>query len=201
VALQALSLYGSNVNQYTTAVNVKVNNGEEEVVAYDIDDNNKQLLNTIKLPAVPSTPSFSLQGSGCVLVQTVLRYNTPELEEEPAFSLKVENSGNELEVCAKYIGTRKETGMVILEVEMVSGHVAVNPDYLENEIDSGVQRVEVNEKENVVDLYFNKFDSQEQCVSLNLKQEFEISELKPARVSIYDYYNQAERHETTYSLE
>ena len=27
---------------------VKVNNGEEEVVAYDIDDNNKQLLNTIK---------------------------------------------------------------------------------------------------------------------------------------------------------
>jgi len=200
VALQALSLYGSNVNQYTTAVNVKVNSGEEEVVAYDIDDNNKQLLNTIKLPAVPSSPSFSLQGSGCVLVQTVLRYNTPELEEEPAFTLKVENSGNELEVCAAYIGTREETDMVILEVEMVSGHVAVNPDYLVNEIDSGVRRVDVDEKENVVELYFDQFDRQEQCVSLNLRQEFEISELKPARVSIYDYQNLAERHETTYSL-
>ena len=49
-------------------------------------------------------------------------------------------------VCATYTGARDSTDMVILEVEMMSGHVAVNPDYLVNEINSGVERVEVDEK-------------------------------------------------------
>jgi len=200
LALQALSLYGASVGRFDTALNVKAKT-DKVLEEYNLDPNNAQILNILKVPELPADVSFDLAGSGCALVQSVLRYNVPESKKAPSFSLKVENEKNQLSVCAAYTGQREKTDMVMLEVEMISGYEARNPDYLINEIDSGVQRVEVDEKENVVILYFDEFTKEQRCVNLKLERLFKIEETKPARVSIYDYYNVEERHDITYSLE
>ena len=53
-------------------------------------------------------------------------------------------------ICAAYTGTEEKTGMVLIEVELVTGWEVVSPQSLKNEVDSRVQRVEEDEKENKV---------------------------------------------------
>jgi len=48
-------------------------------------------------------------------------------------------------------------------------------------------------------LYFDNWQKQQKCVTLNLKQEFPVSEAKPAVVTIYDYYNTEDRATAAYS--
>lgn len=45
---------------------------------------------------------------------------------------------------------QEKTGMVLVEVELVTGWEAVSPERLINEVDSGVQRVESDKEENKV---------------------------------------------------
>jgi hypothetical protein len=72
---------------------------------------------------------------------------------------------------AQYTGEKEQTGMVLIEVEMVSGWEAVYPESLVNEIEYEVQRVErgKEDKETVV-LYFDAWPRQEKCVPVGLKQ-------------------------------
>ena len=70
------------------------------------------------------------------LIFTCPRYNVEEAQEEPAFSISASlEDRNSLNVCAKvcnsygenlhtffqYIGSKEETKMVMMEVEMVTG--------------------------------------------------------------------------------
>ena len=74
-------------------------------------------------------------GSGCVLVQTVLRYNTPLVSANKGLSLRARavTNTNRLEVCFAY------TGMVPVEVELLTGWRAVSLERLTNQVEALVQ--------------------------------------------------------------
>jgi len=55
------------------------------------------------------------------------------------------------------------------------------------------------DKDNVV-LYFDSWPREELCVTLPLKQDTIINEVKPAVVSLYDYYNTDDKATVLYSL-
>ena len=80
-------------------------------------------------------------GSGCVLVQTVLRYNTPQVTANKGLSLRARavTNTNRLEVCLAYTEARPNTGMVLVEVELLTGWRAVSPERLTNQVEALVQ--------------------------------------------------------------
>ena len=54
----------------------------------------------------------------------------PDATENHGFSVTARQLGGQarLEICAAYTGSRPATGMVLLELELVTGWQAVNPD-------------------------------------------------------------------------
>merc|ERR1711902_165662 len=106
---------------------------------------------------------------------------TQEVKGNNGFKLIIEpqdlNSIDEdpkLKICSTYTGERVKTGMVLLEVELVTGWEAVSPERLVNEVDSGVQRVETDKDENKVVLYFDEITSDGRCVELEIKDVMTI---------------------------
>ena len=67
----------------------------------------------------PRQPGGDWAGSGCVLVQTVLR-------------------------------ARPNTGMVLVEVELLTGWRAVSPERLTNQVEALVRRVDLEEEDNIL---------------------------------------------------
>ena len=80
VALQALSMYSRNVTSTPVDLTVTVSNsspvdGEDvsRLGVFKMDETNKLLLRSQPVPALPSTLTIETKGSGCAMVQTVLR--------------------------------------------------------------------------------------------------------------------------------
>ena len=156
VALQALSMYAQRVTKIPFEMTVDVTEKHETVNmlnTFTLNEDNALPLQTQKLTQLPSKLVLDTVGAGCAMVQTVLRYNIPEVQQDNDFTITAQGNTNtvddpSLTVCAAYTGTEEQTGMVLIEVEMVTGWEAVNPERLKNEVDSGVQRIEIDDKEN-----------------------------------------------------
>ena len=59
----------------------------------------------------------------------------PETEEKDGFTLTVDNVENErLRICSAYTGEKDKTGMVLIEVELVTGWEAVSLENLLNQV-------------------------------------------------------------------
>eukprot|EP00092_Neocalanus_flemingeri_P108736 GFUD01139655.1.p1 GENE.GFUD01139655.1~~GFUD01139655.1.p1 ORF type:complete len:1716 (-),score=430.19 GFUD01139655.1:66-5213(-) len=208
VALQALSMYAQRVTRIPLAMTVDVTEKHETVNklnTFNLNEDNSLLLQTQKLTKLPSKLVLDTSGSGCALVQTVLKYNMPEVQDNNGFTITAEGNINSiddpsLKICTAYTGTEEKTGMVLIEVELVTGWEAVTPENLINEVDSGVQRVEQDEKENKIVLYFDSMPKEEKCISLELKQVISIEDAKAALVTVYDYYNREDSASVLYSL-
>merc|ERR1719228_1900719 len=208
VALQALASYAQRVTNIPWN-NMKVNtyykqkkktgyqqnkrSGYQQLKTFILSEDNALLLQREKVPKLPSKLSLGISGTGCALAQTVLRYNMPEVQEDSSFTIIAEGDtttdDTSLSICSSYTGTKESTGMVLIEVELVTGWEAVSPHNLVNEVDSGVQRVEHDHKENKVVLYFDNMPRLKKCVSLELKHVMDIEDAKDALITIYDYYN------------
>ena len=90
---------------------------------------------------LPVSLEVTGRGSGCALVQTVLRYNTPQVTANKGLSLRARavTNTNRLEVCLAYTRARPNTGMVLVEVELLTGWRAVSPERLTNQMEALVQ--------------------------------------------------------------
>merc|ERR1719495_726042 len=208
VALQALSMYAQRVTRIPLDMTVDITERHETVNklnTFTLNEGNALLLQTQKLTQLPSKLVLDTEGAGCAMVQTVLRYNMPEVQEDNGFTITAQGNTNTIDdpsltICAAYTGEEEQTGMVIIEVEMVTGWEAVNPESLKNEVDSGVQRVEQDDKENKVVLYFDSMPKKEKCIDLELKQVMDVEDTKDALVTIYDYYDRSETASVLYNL-
>jgi hypothetical protein len=204
VALQALSLYAQRVTSDALDMSIDVVENHKEktnLETFKMNGENSLLLQTQKLTSLPSKLSLTANGQGCAMVQSVLRYNMPEVEGNQGFTLKVENLDDEkLSVCSAYTGDRDKTGMVVLELELVTGWEAHSLDYLINTVDSFVKRHEVDEKENKVVLYFDEMPKVEKCVEVPVKLVSFVEEAKAAIATIYDYYNKEDTVSIKYDM-
>jgi len=209
VALQALSMYAQKVTRIPLKMSVDVTEKHETVNklnTFQLDEDNSLLLQTQKLTQLPSKLVLDTKGAGCAMVQTVLKYNMPEVQDNNGFTITAEGNINSVEdpsltICSAYTGSEEETGMVLIEVELVTGWEAVSPENLINEVDSGVQRVEQDDKENKVVLYFDSMSKEEKCIDMELKQVINIEGAKAAVVTIYDYYNREDSASVLYTLQ
>uniref|UniRef100_A0A8C7EMF2 Alpha-2-macroglobulin n=1 Tax=Neovison vison TaxID=452646 RepID=A0A8C7EMF2_NEOVI len=199
VALQALSRYGAATFTRTgKPTQVTIQHSGTVVAKFQVDDDNRLLLQQTSLPELPKEYTMTVTGEGCVYLQTSLKYNIlPEKAEFP-FALDVQtlpqtcdgpkaHTSFQISLNVSYTGSRPASNMVIIDVKMVSGFIPLKPTVKMVGLASNhVNRTEVSN--NHVLIYLDKVTNQTLSMSFTVLQDVPVRELKPAIVKVYDYY-------------
>ncbi|XP_005570122.3 pregnancy zone protein-like isoform X1 [Macaca fascicularis] len=199
VALQALSKYGTaTFSKSEKAALVTIKSSHTFSKDFQVDDGNRLVLQEVRLPELPGEYSTTVSGSGCVHLQTCLRYNIlPKKEGKAPFALQVNTLPTncdgvdahrkfQIHINISYTGDRPSSNMVIVDVKMVSGFIPMKPSVKQLQKQPQIQRTEVSI--NHVLIYFEKLTHQTLNFSFFVEQDIQIKNLKPATVKAYDYY-------------
>lgn len=90
VALHALSEYA--ILSYVGGVNLTISLASTNLdfqETFELNRDNKKLLQSAKIPSIPTGLFVSAKGEGCCLMQIDVSYNVPDPVSKPAFQLKV----------------------------------------------------------------------------------------------------------------
>ncbi|KAM9325073.1 alpha-2-macroglobulin-like [Gastrophryne carolinensis] len=196
VALQALATYGYHAFKHDGPRDVAVSHGETPVAKLHVEDSNRLLLQQVPLPNIPGDYSVSVSGSGCVFMQSTLRYNIPHPEREAPFTITVTTLPStctakslhtfSISVNVSYTGNRENSNMAIVEVKLPSGYIPIKPSVRQLTSLPLIKRTE--SQPNKVIVYFEKLTSAPQVFKFNVEQEIAMSNLQAASAKIYDYY-------------
>ncbi|XP_063290830.1 alpha-2-macroglobulin-like isoform X3 [Pelobates fuscus] len=199
VALQALAKYAEATFSDTGDVTVTVQS-QTGVVDFHVDNTNRLLLQKMTLPDVPGEYTLTATGTGCVYVQTVLRYNVPPPRSDATFAVSVEVKPGQcseesvtklqIHITAEYKGSRERSNMALIEVKMLSGFIPMKKSVRELEKSKVIQRSDI--QTDMVTLYLNELGHTPLKLSFMVEQDIEVKNLKPATVKIYDYYETGE---------
>uniref|UniRef100_A0A8C3W7Y9 Pregnancy zone protein-like n=1 Tax=Catagonus wagneri TaxID=51154 RepID=A0A8C3W7Y9_9CETA len=211
VALQALSKYGAaTFTKREKAATVTIKASETFSKEFQVSEANRLLLQEVALPEIPGKYSTVASGSGCVYLQTSLRYNIlPKKEGKAPFTLKVDTLSKncdgvdahrkvQIHINISYTGYRPSSNMVIVDVKMLSGFIPVKSSVKKLQERPQIQRTEVNV--NHVLIYFEELTSEVLSFSFLVEQDIQVKNLKPATVKAYDYYETEEYAIEEYSI-
>ncbi|XP_011838790.1 PREDICTED: ovostatin-like [Mandrillus leucophaeus] len=201
VALQALTLFQRLTFSKNRQNSVQIFSDQGFNTAFQVNDKNRLLLQQIPLPTTKGKYMVEVNGNGCVYVQSTLRYNILLPKKSSGFSLSV-NTANafcrglfdakfDLVVSASYYGKRNSSNMAIIDVKMLSGFVPDRSSVKKLQEDGKVQRVEI--KTTHVFFYLENVTQKEIQFSFSIKQDALVSNIKPASVQLYDYYETGHR--------
>ncbi|NWV66407.1 OVOS protein, partial [Malurus elegans] len=197
VALQALAQYGYLTFSKNSVNTVKVNFTESPSKIFQVNDKNRFLLQQASLPTIPGSYSVEVSGTGCVYLQTTLRYNIHLPKKAAGFSLSVRTANVsctgsyppkfDLVLSASYAGNRNVSNMAIVDVKMLSGYVPEDSSLKKLRYENSVvDRVDI--KNNHILFYLQKVSQKEISFSFSVEQSLPVSDIKPVPVHIYDYY-------------
>ncbi|MEE6485823.1 hypothetical protein FKM82_014428, partial [Ascaphus truei] len=196
VALQALAKYAEATFSDKGDVTVRVRSQAGFLEKFHVDNSNRLLLQRASLSDIPGEYTVTATGSGCVYVQTVLRYNVPPPKSDATFEVRVETDPKEcpkdpqrnfeIHINAKYTGSREKSNMALIEVKMLSGYIPVKSSVRKLEKEKLIQRSDI--KTDMVTLYLDELRHDSLHLSFLVEQDILVKNLKPATVKVYDYY-------------
>ncbi|XP_053306439.1 alpha-2-macroglobulin-like [Spea bombifrons] len=199
VALQAMAKYSEVTfsDKGDVSVIIRSHVGVRQI---HVDHDHRLLLLKFPLSEIPGDYFVSTSGSGCVFVQAVLRYNVPPSRSDETFEIKVEIKPDQcpeeplkkfnMQISAKYTGSREKSNMALIEVKMLSGFIPVKSSVRELEKSKLVQRSDI--QTDMVTLYLDELGHDPIHLSFMVEQDIEVKNLKPATVKVYDYYETGE---------
>nr|XP_006136454.1 ovostatin-like isoform X1 [Pelodiscus sinensis] len=196
IALQALADYGAATYSENSQNTVKISSSNNFERVFAVNSQNRLLLQRSALPAVPGNYTLEVNGNGCVFVQITLRYNILLPTKASGFSLSVQTANASCNanfrvmfdiICStSYTGTRNTSNMAIIDVKMLSGFVPVSSSLKKLREDQKVMQVET--KQNHVLFYLESVSQKNISFAFSVEQDLPVSNIKPAPVLIYDYY-------------
>ncbi|NXW79724.1 A2ML1 protein, partial [Hirundo rustica] len=198
VALQALAKYAALTHGSDGDFTVTVTSPAGTAQDFVLDSSNRLVLQRTALHELPGTYGLRARGQGCALVQVTLRYNVPPPPSTGAFELRVQTEplpGTQnpqflLRLWARYNGERPATNMVVIEAKLPSGYSPDKKSVVELKRQKLVKKVEVQPDQ--VTIYLEQLSKEEESFSFRAQQDFLVSNLQPATVSLYDYYETGE---------
>ncbi|XP_062854264.1 alpha-2-macroglobulin-like protein 1 [Trichomycterus rosablanca] len=209
VALQALALYSTATFSPTGNVIVTVTSESGESIEFTVDQSNRLLYQESELEEIPSEYLVKAEGQGCVYAQFTLNYNIPPEPTYPSFSISATTRGEcslpnptiYVIVNIKYIGIRDQTNMVIINVKLLSGFKLEEGSVKQlNSMISNGSVKSVDTADGNVIIYLNNLRQDEpMSYSLVIVREFEVQNLKPAVLKVYDYYETGDQAVTEYT--
>ncbi|XP_051011619.1 pregnancy zone protein-like [Acomys russatus] len=199
VALQALSKYGAaTFTKSKKEAWVTIMSSGTVVKKFHVHNANRLLLQEVRLPDLPGNYITKVSGSGCVYLQTSLKYNIhPKAEGKAPFNLQVnthplnvdgaeDHRTFQIHINVSYTGERPSSNMVIVDVKMVSGFIPVKASVKKLQSQMNIQRTEVST--NHVLIYIEKLTNQTMSFSFLVEQDIPVKNLQPASIKVYDYY-------------
>ncbi|NXU19181.1 A2ML1 protein, partial [Pardalotus punctatus] len=198
VALQALAKYAALTHGSNGDFTVTVTSPAGTAQDFVLDSSNRLLLRRAALPELPGTYGLRGRGQGCALVQVTLRYNVPPPPSTGVLELRVQteplpgtpNPQFLLRLWARYSGEHPVTNMVVIEAKLPSGYSPDKKSVVELKGQKLVKKVEVQPDQ--VTIYLEQLSKEEETFSFRAQQDFPVSNLQPATVSLYDYYETGE---------
>ncbi|XP_052418460.1 alpha-2-macroglobulin-like protein 1 [Carassius gibelio] len=206
VALQALAKYSAATYNPEGSVSVTVTSPSGQRNQFTVNQDNRLLYQERQLQETTGTYKLRAEGKGCVFVQFALHYNIPPPPDSLAFKIKADtgacsntqNPAFTLTTTVRYSGTREETNMVIVNIRLLSGFKPDETSLQTLREDPTIKRVDL--KEDRVFFYLDSLKkNEEKSISLKLVQDVLVQNLKPAVVTVYDYYKTNELSMTDYS--
>ncbi|KAL5004830.1 hypothetical protein ScPMuIL_018286 [Solemya velum] len=198
IALQALAKYATFTYKGDMHVNITVS-GTDVNSNFLVASDNSLLLQSEVIPTIPNQLQFMLSGVGCALIQANVRYNVERLQEvQPSFDIKLDVFRSKtkindcarrtLKVCTRYLGEDGKSNMAIVDVKMVTGWNPVKSTIKEllDKKNTGITKFEIDK--DYVHFYFNELDGIRRCFYFDVEQNLEVTNVKPARAIVYDYY-------------
>ncbi|XP_064020132.1 CD109 antigen [Pogoniulus pusillus] len=214
VALQALSLFATLTAVGKTDMDVTVTAPSWTAPErFSIDTRNRFLLQTKEIaPAQPMALTVAAEGTGFAVFQLNVIYNTKHTEQrlkssrkQEAFDLNVDVKDDKddknhltLNVCTRYLGsgTAPSSGMVLLEVGLLSGF-SVSPDF--TPLNHTVKKMEKDNGK--VNLYLDSLNETQVCVDIPAVRDFKVANIQDASVAVVDYYEPRRRAVRSYNSE
>jgi len=213
IGLQALAEYAALIysDGLRASISVKEKLSNTQVATFSLTNSNSFVQFTEAIPRVVDL-TMRASGTGCFLIQTNVRYNINKQDrQQQPFTTTARvyrKSGSndacksrKIQVCTKYTGEGGVSNMAIVEVKMVSGWAAQRPslDKLLTDNVAQLQRYEIDPN-GAVQLYFEPLDRTQRCMDIDIEQEFDVADAKPAVVTTYDYYKTELRQELEYRI-
>uniref|UniRef100_A0A803TK12 Alpha-2-macroglobulin-like protein 1 n=1 Tax=Anolis carolinensis TaxID=28377 RepID=A0A803TK12_ANOCA len=196
IGMQALAKYAALTYREIEDLKVVVKSGEDFQHEFHVDKKNQLVLQQTSLPAIPGQYHVEVSGNGCAYVQTTLQFNH-QPEKPKVFDLSVTTSPKECNQTSRkyfdillqvsYIGERETSNMALIEVNMVSGFIPVKKSVKKLKNNTHVKKVELDPDKTII--YLDELDRNVQSYHFSVEQEFEVLDLKPAIVKVYDYYH------------
>uniref|UniRef100_A0A8C6VHW8 Alpha-macroglobulin receptor-binding domain-containing protein n=1 Tax=Naja naja TaxID=35670 RepID=A0A8C6VHW8_NAJNA len=189
VALQALCQYRTiTYSKDGVDARVTLSSGDVALTKFHVDSTNSLLLQCKDLPSVPG--DYTAEVTGCIFMQTSLRYNIQPPQEEAPFKLIVQTVPQnctgpkahqtfDIAFNISYTGQRMVSNMAIAQINMLSGYIPLKSTVkLRTEIATTQVLLYLEEVSGAGELGF----------SFTVELETPIQGLKPALVKVYDYY-------------
>ncbi|XP_072557458.1 alpha-2-macroglobulin-like isoform X1 [Paramormyrops kingsleyae] len=197
LALQALSVYATAVYSPDGSSTVSVQSAGAEQHHFTVNEDNRLLYQERALQDPQGLYSIAVQGTSCVSAQLVLHYNIPTPTLSTTFSV-VTNTNSDcsstrqqkilpLDFTIKYNGLMNNTNMVIVDVGMLSGFVPMQSSLKTLKTSISIDRVDV-EDDHVIIYVAELHRDIPLTYTLQLEQQVNVKDLKPAIVKMYDYY-------------
>ncbi|XP_058489894.1 alpha-2-macroglobulin-like [Solea solea] len=204
VALQALALYSTLVFSPGGSSKVTVQAPSDQLM-FEVNQNNKLLYQENTLQDMTGKYEVEVNGSMCASIQIALHYNIPTPKQATDLSVSVkllvqsdcDSRKLDLMLTSLYQGKESSTNMVILHIKMLSGFV---PDPVSlNALKGALLVNRVEQKEDHVLVYLEELPKDIPIHhTLGIIREQRVENLKPAVVSLYDYYQPSDKAETEY---
>jgi len=147
-------------------------------------------------------------GNGVAVIEVGYEYSLKVTAAWPSFVVtpqvtKVSDSYHmQVTVCTHFIEKTNVTAsyMSVIEVHLPSGFT-VNPDALPAlRRYRGVKRVDTEDKETKVVIYFNSIERKEVCPTIEAFRTHRVANQRPAPIVVYDYYDQTKRARSFYDV-
>ncbi|XP_067308346.1 alpha-2-macroglobulin-like protein 1 [Pseudorasbora parva] len=211
VALHALSVYAAQVFSLdgSSTVTVKSSVVGGDSYSFTVNRDNRLLYQEKLLKNVPGKYSVKASGSTCVSVQVACFYNIPTpIKDTKTLSVDATVTGDcqllganlMLNFTVKYNGVKASTNMVIVDIKLLSGFTA-DTSPLGSPPQSFAPLVErVDADDDHVLVYLKEVPKGVPMIyTLQLKRVLPVTNLKPAVINVYDYYQTSDSFETTYT--
>ncbi|XP_042855895.1 alpha-1-inhibitor 3-like [Penaeus japonicus] len=191
LALQAFAAYSKAFPASDTNLELEVT--AETSFSMQITTANQLVVQTRDIEdTLPYNVTVTPSGTGCAVFMVVHQFHIPEIAASSTFDMTVTSTSEScifanVTICVSYLVVGEDSNMVIIEVDLESGYVAIEHD-LERLQNKGVIKKYEQDEPGLVELYLESVTAKEVCLTVGVVRVIWVEDVKPGTVSIYDYY-------------
>ncbi|XP_070504691.1 CD109 antigen-like [Chironomus tepperi] len=195
VATEPIAKIATILKVDNTDIKVTVKNERNFTASASITKKNADQMQFFEFPEYSQNVISFAEGHGYCSITTLYEHLIKISRLSSSFSLTVtpkisagSKFDSKIQICAQFNHPLYSSLVnVIYEVEMPSGYVYAGIDGLETKYKE-IKLVQPRRKGSLVFIYYNDFERNKQyCVDVKATRSFEVMDIKPAGVKVYDY--------------